>query len=85
MMPVVFTDFFLSLFSQSKTIELGLWIVRYISTFFLFVLGFRAPGLPGKTFHELQRRIQEMDEEEEVRLSSKLLNNIAKGNLTNDW
>ena len=38
-------NFFVFLFSFSKNLELGLWIVRYVFTASLFCLAFNAPGV----------------------------------------
>ncbi|KAG8432250.1 hypothetical protein GDO86_016768 [Hymenochirus boettgeri] len=36
--------------TKDQQVQLGLWITRYICTFFLFVLGIRAPGRPDKPY-----------------------------------
>ena len=44
--------------SFTKSILLDLWIVRYICTALLFLIGFKAPGLPGNKYRAAYRRIQ---------------------------
>ncbi|XP_044294026.1 ATP-binding cassette sub-family B member 6 [Varanus komodoensis] len=34
----------------NQKVQLSLWLLRYISTFFLFTLGIKAPGLPRKPY-----------------------------------
>ncbi|XP_074659669.1 ATP-binding cassette sub-family B member 6-like isoform X2 [Tubulanus polymorphus] len=49
-----------------KGIEFGLWLVRYISTFSLFVLGIKAPALP---LHQLRLLINADEEQAEALLN----------------
>ena len=52
--------------SKDKNIELGLWIVRYIVTGVLFILGFVAPGV-SKSY--MRNRLNGIQDDEEVRVN----------------
>ena len=49
--------------SQTKDIQLGLWIVRFVCTSLLFVIGIIAPGLPGRNYY---RTVTSQDGDDEV-------------------
>ncbi|XP_063421538.1 ATP-binding cassette sub-family B member 6-like isoform X1 [Mytilus trossulus] len=46
---------------DSNKIEFGLWVVRYVCTIFVFIIGLKAPGLP-RSVHQLL-----VNDEDEVR------------------
>ncbi|XP_067890865.1 ATP-binding cassette sub-family B member 6 [Heterodontus francisci] len=58
-----------SLDSTDHKVHFGLWIVRYICTFLLFVLGLKAPGLPRRPYMLLIN-----EDERDVEYSEPLLN-----------
>ncbi|KAL5012191.1 hypothetical protein ScPMuIL_010742 [Solemya velum] len=60
--------------SDGDRIEFSLWLIRYLCTFLLFVLGFRAPGLPRSINHLL------LDEEEQHRAQTE-----PKSTWSNIW
>ncbi len=49
--------------NETHKVEFGLWVSRYVLTFFLFMVGLRAPGLPRKSYMLL---VNEGDGEQRV-------------------
>ncbi|XP_067843068.1 ATP-binding cassette sub-family B member 6 isoform X2 [Heptranchias perlo] len=58
-----------SLDSTDHKVHFGLWMVRYICTFLLFVLGLKAPGLPRRPY-----MLMINEDERDVEYSEPLLN-----------
>ncbi|XP_072117168.1 ATP-binding cassette sub-family B member 6-like isoform X1 [Mobula birostris] len=58
-----------SLDSTDHKVHFGLWMVRYICTFLLFILGIKAPGLPRKPYMMIIN-----EDERDVECSQPLLN-----------
>uniref|UniRef100_A0A8B9DJ61 ATP-binding cassette sub-family B member 6 n=1 Tax=Anser cygnoides TaxID=8845 RepID=A0A8B9DJ61_ANSCY len=61
-----------------QKVQFGLWLLRYICTFLLFVLGMKAPGLPHKPYMLLVN-----EEERDVENSQPLLQDAGRS--TSTW